>query len=69
MLLPLINAIDYLPASYSYSFKANKELRIETTLLYRFTSFTLCIYLECSHLKLIHDNIIEALMVALIAII
>ena len=68
MLLPLINAINYL-VSYSYSFKANKELRTETIVLYRFTSFILCMYLECSHLKSIHDNIIEALMVALIAII
>ena len=60
-----LNAIDYL-ASYSYSFKANKELCIETTVLYRFTNFTLCMYLECFHLKSIHDdNIIEALMVAL----
>ena len=51
----------------SDSFKATKELYIETTALYRSTSFSyIAMYLECSHSKLNHD--IETLMMALIAI-
>ena len=49
----------------SYSFKATKELYIETTVLTG--SLALYMYLECSNLKLYHDNIIEVLMMALIA--
>ena len=52
----------------SFSFKATKELCIETTArLSHAGSQALHMYLEYSYPKLNHDNIIEALMMAIIA--
>ena len=56
------------PQPASYSFKATKELyalRLRH-FYYRLKSFTY-MYLECSHHKLNRDNIIEALIMAIIA--
>ena len=53
----------------SYIFKATKELCIEDYGALQVHKLNIIImYLECSHPKLNHDNIIQTLMMALIAI-